>query len=106
MPTTISMTTEEKVLITASPMTAAGNPAPVDGQASFVVQSGACTVAQVDALSAYVVSGSTTGESQILVSCDADLGAGIVLIEDTVTAQVISPTAAALGLEAAAPELK
>lgn len=106
MPSELTMTTEEKTLITAEPMTEAGNPATVDGAVVFSVTSGNCTVQAVDALSAYVVSGPAPGDSQIAVQADADLGAGVVHISDTVLVHVTSATAESLSLTIAEPELK
>jgi hypothetical protein len=100
------MTTEEKVLVLVQPLTEAGNPAPVDGAATFTVTSGTCTIAPVDNLSAYVVSGSAPGDSLITMHVDADLGAGVVPVDDTLTVTVVSPTAASLEVTVGEPELK
>lgn len=102
----IAMTNEEKRLIVVQPTTAAGNPAPVDGAATFSVTSGMCTITQVDALSAYVVSGAEPGDSTVTMSVDADLGAGIVPVMDTMTVHVTSASAASLEVIVGAPELK
>lgn len=106
MPETVTMTTEEKVLILVQPMTAAGNPAVVDGAATFTVTSGTCTIAPVDDLSAYVVSGDTPGDSTVTMHCDADLGAGVVPVEDTLLVHVTSASAASLDISVGTPELK
>lgn len=102
----ITMTTEEKRLVQVQPMTAAGNPASVDGEAAFSVTSGTCTIAEVDALSAYVVSGSEPGDSTVTMTVDADLGAGVVPVMDTMVVHVTSATAASLTVTVGAPELK
>jgi hypothetical protein len=101
MPSDVTMTSEEKVLVTVQPLTEAGNPATVDGAAAWTVTSGTCTQ-----LSAYIVSGSTPGDSLISVQVDADLGAGVVPIVDTITAHVTSPTAESLQVTVGEPELK
>jgi hypothetical protein len=100
------MTNEEKILVTVQPTTAAGNPAAIDGAVGFSITSGTCTIEPVDALSAYVVSGPGPGDSAVLVQADADLGAGVVPIMDTLTVHVTSASAASLGLAVGAPELK
>lgn len=102
----ITMTNEEKRLVTVQPTTAAGNPAPVDGAASFSVTAGTCTITQVDPLSAYVVSGAEPGDSTVTMSVDADLGAGIVPVVDTMTVHVPSASAASLEVLVGEPELK
>src|SRR5262249_8094582 len=106
MPGEATISTEQKVLVTVQPMTAAGNPAPVDGAAAFSVTSGTCTIQNVDALSAYVVSGSAPGDSQVSMSVDADLGAGVVPVTDTLTVHVTSATAESLTVTVGAPILK
>jgi hypothetical protein len=102
----VSMTTEEKRLVSVAPMTAAGNPAVVDGAAQFTVSSGTCTIAPVDDLSAYVVSGDTPGDSTVQMACDADLGSGVVPVLDTMVVHVTSASAASLEVSVGPPELK
>ena len=105
MPLEVSLTTEEKVRLAITPLTAGGQPAAIDGEATWSVE-GACTVEPIDATSAWVISGVTVGDSTITVACDADLGAGIVPLADTCLVHVANPQAANLGLSADAPELK
>jgi len=102
----VSMTTEEKRLVMAQPMTAAGNPATVDGAVQFSVSSGTCTIAPVDDLSAYVVSGDTPGDSTVEIACDADLGSGVVPVLDSMVVHVTSASAASLTVTVGDPELK
>jgi hypothetical protein len=102
----ITLSTEQKALVTVQPLTAAGNPAPVDGTAQFLVTSGTCTIAPVDDLSAYVVSGDGPGDSTLSMSVDADLGAGVTTVTDTMLVHVISATAASLDVTVGTPELK
>lgn len=106
MPLEITMTTEQKVLLTAKPMTAGKKPATVDGPVSFAVQSGECLIEPVDDMSAFIVSGNAPGDSTVLVSADADIGAGTEEIMDTVLVHVGHANAASLGLEAGTPEQK
>lgn len=102
MPLEIKMTSEEKVKITATPVTSTGNPAKVDGDVDFTVTSGDCTIERVDPTSAFIVSGAP-GDSVVTVSADADLGDGVVTITDAITAHVSDPLATSLGLNAEAP---
>jgi hypothetical protein len=106
MPSEVTLSTEQKVLIVAEPVTEAGNPAPIDGAVAFAVTSGTCTIQAVDGTSAYVVSGNAPGDSLITMTCDADLGAGITTVTDTLTAHVVSATAASLDVTVGEPELK
>ena len=102
----VTITNEQKVLITASPQTAAGNPAPIDGVLNVTVISGDSLAVPNDALSFYLVSSDTPGDTTFLVEADADLGEGAVLIQDTITLHVNGALAASFGLSAAAPEAK
>lgn len=56
-----------------------------------------------DGLGAFLVSGSLVGDSQFQVSADADLGAGVITISDTVVLTVTAPLASSLGIVADAP---
>jgi hypothetical protein len=106
MPQEVTLTTEEKVLVSLQPLTEAGNPAVVDGPATFTVVSGTCTIAPVDDLSAYVVSGSDAGDSQVSMAVDADVGAGVTHISDTVLVHVTAALAEQLQVTLGSPELK
>ena len=105
MPIEVSLTSEQRVRLSITPMTEAGNPAPIDGPAQWSVE-GACTIEPIDDTSAWIVSGASIGDSTVTVGCDADLGAGIVPLGDTCLVHVENPMAANLGLTADAPELK
>jgi hypothetical protein len=103
MPLDISLSTEQQVRLAITPMTPAGQPAPIDGEATWDV-AGDCTLVPIDATSTWVV-GHTVGDSVVTVSADADMGAGVVTIMDTATIHVASPMAANLGLSADQPVL-
>jgi hypothetical protein len=103
MPLEVTMTTEEKVQVTVSPLTATGQPAQLDGPVSFMVMSGDCTVEVIDDTNAYLVSGSALADSLVQVSADADLGSGVQTLEDAVTVHVLGAMATSLGLRAGAP---
>jgi hypothetical protein len=53
-----------------------------------------------------VVSGSAPGDSLVTMACDADLGAGVVPVSDTLTVHVTSATAASLAVTLDEPVLK
>jgi hypothetical protein len=104
----VACSNEQKVPVTATPRTAAGNPAQVDGALTVTVQSGDGTVEQ-DPLTPLVfkaVSGANPGTTVFLVEADADLGSGVQTISDTVELTVTSATAANFGLAAGTPEPK
>jgi hypothetical protein len=103
---TVVLTTEQKVRIAVAPQTSSGSPAQVDGAVLFSVTSGDCTIEPIDNTSAFIVSGSAPGDSVIAVTADADLGAGVEEIADTVQATVTHPKATSLGLTADAPVTK
>ena len=108
MPLNIASSNEEQVPVTASPMTASGRPAQVDGPLRVSVQSGEGTFTQDAAtpLQFKAVSGDNPGETVYLVEADADLGSGVTLIQDTVVYAVASATATSFGLSAGAAEPK
>jgi hypothetical protein len=105
MPIEVSISTEEKVRLAVTPLTAGGQPATVDGPAQWSV-AGACTVEPIDDTSAWILAGSTMGDSTVTVGCDADLGEGVVPLGDTCLVHVSNPMAANLGLSADAPVMK
>jgi len=104
----IACTNEEQVPVTAAPMTATGRPAQVDGPLRVPVQAGDGTFLQDPAapLVFKAVSGDVPGETTYLVEADADLGAGTVLIQDTVVLAVGGAMAASFGLVSGAAEPK
>lgn len=103
----ITITNEEKVQVTLSPTTAAGNPANVDGAPTWTVTEGDATVeVAADGLSAYLISGAADVNSKIEVTADADLGEGIVNITDSIDLAVVPASASALGLVVGTAELK
>lgn len=108
MALSISCTNEEQVPVTASPVSASGRPAAIDGALVVTVQSGDGTVVQDAAtpLTFTCRSGDGPGETVYLVSADADLGAGVVTISDLVTLTVTSASAAAFGLAQGPVEAK
>lgn len=106
MPLELSMTTEERVRVTAKPQTSGGHDAQLDGDVQFAPQASDCTVERIDALSAWIVSGTTPGDCVVLVSADADVGEGIETIQDTILIHQAHPRATSLGLSAEKPEPK
>lgn len=102
----ITLTSEQRVLVTLTPTTATGKPSTIDGAATFEVVSGDVTVENVSELSAYIISGDAAGTSVVSVSADVDMSEGIVTITDSITVTVNDPLAANLGLTIGQPEPK
>lgn len=91
---------EQKVTgITATPITDAGNPAPIDGALKITVQSGDGTFAQdpTRPLAFDAISGSALADTVYLVTADADTGPGIKTIQTTYTLTVTSAQASNFG---------
>src|SRR5262245_54853695 len=103
MPLATACTNEQKVPVQVVPTTESGNPTTLDGPITVTVSSGDGTVEMIDALNFFAVSGVNLGDTVYQVSGDADLGAGVVTIQDAVTLSVTSAQAATLGLTAGAP---
>lgn len=104
MPLEIKLTTEQQVTVHINPVTLKGKPAPLDGIPAWTVPIGGAVLQPApDGLSCVIVSPDVAGESQVLVSADADLGPGVETISDTIAVTVGSPNAASLGLKADAP---
>ena len=103
----ITITSEQKVLVTLAPTTAAGNPATLDGAPSWTVTEGDATLEPTDdGMSCYLISGEADVNSKIEVTADADLGEGVQNITDVIDLAVVSAQASGLGLTVGTPELK
>jgi len=104
----LSCTNEQKIKVTAVPKTATGRPAQIDGALTATVISGDGTAEQVpgDNFSVFLISADTPGDTTYLIEADADLGSGIVAVQDTATLHVAGALAANLGLVAGTPEPK
>ena len=104
----IVITNEQKIQVTLTPVTATNKPAQLDGPAVFEVISGTATIEMIadNPLSAFLVSGDLPGDSEIMVSADADLGEGVETISDIIKLTVAGAKAASLGLTVGAPVAK
>lgn len=115
MPTIIGdCTTEQRRRVSLAYTTAIGNPATTDGPTIWSVEQGDATVDTVGKPTdpplgqheAYLVSGALSGTSIIRHSADADLGAGIRNIEDTIEFVVSGAEAAFVSVSAQPAEPK
>lgn len=103
----ITITNEQKVQATLNPVTATGKPAQLDGKPTWSVVSGDSTLdVAADGLSAFLISSDTPGDTVVLVEADADLGAGVETINDTIQLHVAGARAANLGLTVGTPVAK
>ncbi len=102
----LKCTNEEKVKVTAIPVTTTGKPAALDGAVKVTVISGEGTVEMVDNTSFYCLSSNNPGDTEYLVEADADLGEGVITISDNIRLSVAGALAANLGLTAGTPEPK
>ena len=100
----LSVTNEQKISVTLTPVTATGKPAKLDGTPTWEVQSGSSTiVVAADGLLAELVSSDDPGDTTYLVKADADLGAGVVELADVIRLTVLGAQASSLGLTASVP---
>lgn len=107
IPMKITITNEQKIKVTLTPVTGGGHPAPLDGVPTWEVIDGDSTVEVAsDGLSAELVSADDPGTTNVLVKADADLGEGVVPISDVIQLTVLGAQATNLGLTAGDPENK
>ena len=104
----LTLTDEQKCHLSIQPVTAAGNPAKVDGVPAWELSDPSILTLVVadDGLSADVITAGPLGPCQVKVTADADLGAGVRSISGVLDVEVIAAEAASLGVVAGTPELK
>jgi len=102
------LTDIQQVVLDIKPVTAAGNPAPVDGTPTWDLSDqtlGTLNVA-ADGLSATFVTSGKLGSAQINVTADADMGEGVKTISGMLEFEVVASEAASLGISAGTPTNK
>lgn len=107
-PKMLILTDEQKCALSIQPLTAAGNPAPVDGVPTWSVSDESVlslTVAP-DGMSATIGTPGGLGTSQVSVVADADLGEGVVNITAVLDVEVKASQAVSLGMTVGVPELE
>jgi len=102
----ITINENQKVLLTAEPLSAKGNIAPIDGAVvwSVVSGSGFISITPFDGLSAYAVAIGPLGIATVQATADADLGAGTTFITNTIEIEVIGGQAVTLNIIPGTPE--
>lgn len=103
----ITITNEQQVQVTLTPVTQGGQPAQLDGVPTWEVISGNSTILVAeDGKSAILRSADDPGDTEILIKADADLGAGVVEVSDVIQLTVAGAMAASLGLTVGEPSPK
>ena len=101
------LTDEQEVEVSVVPVTAAGNPATVDGDVAWVSSDeNIATVVSTGPTTAVVRSTGALGTTQIVAQADADLGAGVRSIMATLDIQVVAAEAMSVNISAGAPRVK
>lgn len=109
MPSELNCTNEEKIRVTISAKTKGGKPALFDGPPTLTPTEGSSATVELDPTDPnafFLVSGDEPGDSTFLIDGDADLGAGVVDVKDTILLHVIGAQAASVGVVAETPILK
>ena len=107
MPLEVSITNEQKIKATLSPVSDTGRPAQLDGNPRWEILSGNSTLdVAPDGRSAYLISSDTPGDTLFCVKADADLGEGVEELMDTINLKVTGAMAKNLGLMLGTPEAK
>lgn len=102
------LTDIQKVSLSITPTSAAGNPAPVDGAPVWTSsdESVLTVTASEDGLSAEAVTTGKLGVAQVSVSADADLGEGVTTITGVLDVEVKASEAVSLAVSAGTPTNK
>lgn len=100
------LTDIQKVSLSISPKSAAGNPAAVDGVPVWQVSDENVLSLQTaeDGMSAVVSTTGQLGTAQVSVSADADLGEGVQTITGVLDVEVKASAAVTLDISAGVPE--
>lgn len=104
----ITINENQKVLLTAQPLSQKGNPAPIDGAVTWTVTAGSqfVSLTPVDNFSVYAVAVGPLGLATVQAQADADLGTGVSLIIGNIDVEVVGGQAVTLNIIAGTPELQ
>lgn len=101
----MKLTDIEKVALAIQPLSAAGNPAPVESVAWAVSDPSILSLTpSEDGLSCSVVTTGALGAARVNVTADADLGEGIVTLEGFIDFEIVASQAVNLNIAAGTPE--
>jgi hypothetical protein len=105
-PSMLALPNDHKVTASIQPVDAKGNPATIDGLASWSSSNPAIadvSAISTDSLSADVVPGTTLGSCQINVQADADLGSGVTQITGVLDVTVVAGQAVGFTIQTSPP---
>lgn len=102
----LTLTSEEQSVLHAAPVTEAGNSAGVDGTITWTNTDPALITITPNGFDCDVVTNGPLGSATVTASADADLGADVTLISESVTVTVVAPEAFGIELTADDPILK
>lgn len=104
----ITINDSQKVLLTAEALSAAGNPAQVDGPIVWAVTTGAefVQLVAVDGKSVYAVAIGPFGIATVQATADADLTSGTSYIVGSIDVEVVGGPAVTLNVIPGTPEVK
>jgi hypothetical protein len=101
----VTMTVTQKVHATIQPVDAHGNSAPVDGIPVWTVSD--ATMLSVapgaDGMTCDILAVGKVGDAQATVTCDADMGAGVVEITGVVDFHLLAAQAVGVSVNVGAP---
>lgn len=102
------LTDVQKVSLSISPVSAAGNPASIDGVPTWSTSDDTVLTLEVaeDGLSAVALTTGKLGTAQVSVVADADLGEGVKELTGVLDVEVKASEAVSLELNAGTPENK
>lgn len=102
---TLVLTDVQKVSLSVTPVSKAGNPAPVDGVPTWSTSDDTVLTLKVseDGLSCEAVTTGVLGTAQVSVVTDADLGDGVIELTAVLDVEVKASAAVNLGLDVGVP---
>ena len=108
MPLELSITNEQEIVVRLNPRTGAQKPSSLDGPAVWTVNSGPAKITPAtDGLSCKLTSDDTDlSDTIVQVTADADLGAGVEKVADTILLHTTHANATSLGLTSDEPTIK
>jgi hypothetical protein len=104
---TMKLTDIEKVALSVQPMSAAGNPAPVETAMWTCSDDTVLTVVPgADGLSCEVITTGKIGTARVSVTVDADMGEGVISLEGFADFEVVASQAVSLAVNVGTPEVR
>jgi hypothetical protein len=100
------LTDSQKVELTIAPVTAAGNPAPVDGVPEWGSSDETVLTVEpaADGMTCEAITTGKLGSAQVNVSADVEMDDGVTMLTGTLAIDVLAGQAVSLGVTAGTPE--